>query len=382
MFQIETNACSNSVRQRLLPNSGEHIAWFDYAKGICIILVVMMHSTLGVGEAYTAGGLAPEGFMHWVVAYAKPFRMPDFFLLSGLFLSLAIGRGWMHYLDKKLVHFAYFYLLWMAIQMPLRLAAEGGLTAGNFAVHYLDALVNPYGPLWFIYVLPLMFIATKLLVGVPALVLLGGAALLNVLPVHTGWSAIDHYMAHYYVFFLAGYLMAPRVFALAKWAGDNVAIAWWGFFAWAVANGIAAFTPVPFGGYASISEIPGVSMLFGVVGAAAIVCVASLLARFETAGFIGYCGKNSIVLYISFMIPMAVTRMVLLKTGIVTDTGLASFIVWLTAVISPLIVYEVLRHTPLKYLYQRPSWAQLPYKRAKTAGSPSGSQRFEGVRAA
>lgn len=25
------------------------IPWVDYAKGICIILVVMMHSTLGVG---------------------------------------------------------------------------------------------------------------------------------------------------------------------------------------------------------------------------------------------------------------------------------------------------------------------------------------------
>ena len=67
------------------PRAG-HIAWFDYAKGICIMLVVMMHSTLGVGEAFAARGLAPEGFMHWVVAYAKPFRMPDFFMLAGLFL--------------------------------------------------------------------------------------------------------------------------------------------------------------------------------------------------------------------------------------------------------------------------------------------------------
>ena len=38
--------------------------------------------------------------------------------------------------------------------------------------------------------------------------------------------------------------------------------------------------------------------------------------------FIRYCGANSIVLYISFTIPMALTRVVLLKTGVIQDTGL------------------------------------------------------------
>lgn len=360
----------------------ERIAWFDYAKGICIIMVVMMHSTLGVGEAFAERGLAPEGFMHWVVAYAKPFRMPDFFLLSGLFLSLAIGRSWLHYLDKKLIHFAYFYVLWLAIQMPLRLAAEGGLSAGNFATQFLDALVNPYAPLWFIYVLPLMFIVTKLLHRVPGTVLLGGAALLQIVPVHTGWSAIDEYAAHYYVFFLAGYLLAPHVFAIARWAAENVAISSWAFVAWAVANGIAVFTPGPGAEYASIAQLPLVSLFLGVAGAVAIVTAASLMAKFDVAHAIRYCGRNSIVLYISFMIPMALTRVVLAKTGLVTDTGVASLIVWLTAVVSPLIVFEVLRRTPLRYLYQRPSWAKLPYQRPLTSGMPQGVQRIDGLPAA
>ena len=91
------------------------VAWVDYAKGICIIMVVMMHSTLGVGAA--AGG---EGFLHTVVAFAKPFRMPDFFLISGLFLSRVIDRDWKTYLDRKVVHFAYFYVLWMTIQFAFK----------------------------------------------------------------------------------------------------------------------------------------------------------------------------------------------------------------------------------------------------------------------
>ena len=76
----------------------ERVDWVDYAKGICIIMVVMMHSVLGVEAA--AG---QTGFMHLVVEFAKPFRMPDF-LLSGLFLPLVVNRDWRTYLDRKVVH--------------------------------------------------------------------------------------------------------------------------------------------------------------------------------------------------------------------------------------------------------------------------------------
>src|SRR5438552_14659677 len=93
------------------PERSTRIDWVDYAKGICIVMVVMMHSVLGVEKA--AG---ETGFMHVLVAFAKPFRMPDFFLISGLFLSVVIDRDWRTYLDRKMVHLSYFYLLWAAIQ--------------------------------------------------------------------------------------------------------------------------------------------------------------------------------------------------------------------------------------------------------------------------
>src|SRR6187402_3945856 len=107
--------------------SPERIDWVDYAKGICIIMVVMMHSVLGVELA--AG---QTGFMHVLVAFAKPFRMPDFFLISGLFLAVVIDRDWRTYLDRKVVHFAYFYVLWVTIQFGFKapgIAAEQGAAA-------------------------------------------------------------------------------------------------------------------------------------------------------------------------------------------------------------------------------------------------------------
>ena len=122
------------------------VAWVDYAKGFCIIMVVMMHSTLGVEKAAGA-----EGWMHAVVAFAKPFRMPDFFMISALFLARVIDRDWRTYLDKKVIHFAYFYALWLTIQFVVKapgIVAEAGLTGAIEA--YLVSFIDPFGTIWFI----------------------------------------------------------------------------------------------------------------------------------------------------------------------------------------------------------------------------------------
>src|SRR5215212_2326841 len=151
------------------------VDWVDYAKGFCIVMVVMMHSTLGVEAA--AG---EQSWMHYAVAFAKPFRMPDFFLISGLFLARVIERDWRTYLDRKVVHFAYFYVLWVTIQFTFKapgLAAEHG--ASGVIGLYAEAFIEPFGPLWFIYLLPIFFVVTKLTRNVPPLVIFAIAAALE-----------------------------------------------------------------------------------------------------------------------------------------------------------------------------------------------------------
>lgn len=71
------------------------IDWIDHAKGICIVLVVMLYAVETIGSA--AGR---EGWLHPIAAFAQPFRMPDFFLISGLLLSRVIHRPWRLYLDR------------------------------------------------------------------------------------------------------------------------------------------------------------------------------------------------------------------------------------------------------------------------------------------
>ena len=77
-----------------------------------------------------------------------------------------------------------------------------------------------------------------------------------------------------------------------------------------------------------------------------------------------YCGRNSIVIYLAFFLPMAATRIALLKTGIITDLGTISLLVTAAGVIGALAWYWAVRGTRFRFLFERPGWARL--KSART----------------
>jgi uncharacterized membrane protein YcfT len=327
-------------------NGKVRVAWVDYAKGFCIIMVVMMHSTLGVGNV-----LHGQGFLHLVVAFAKPFRMPDFFLIAGLFLSQTIDRDWRMVADRKVVHFGYFYLLWLAIQVVFKYGNAGfTMSLDQFAF----GLVEPLGTLWFIHLLPIFFVTTKLLRRAPPLLVWVAAAALETARINTGSTVIDEFASRY-VYFLSGYLFASSIFALAAWADAHKRVALAGLAAWAVAEALLTFVPTPFVNYANYASLPVVSLAAGFAGAFAVVVGASLLSQLRSTDWLRYCGRNSIVVYLAFFLPMAATRTVIVRTGIITDVGVASVLVTLAGVTVPLLLHVMVRNTPFKFLFERPA---------------------------
>jgi len=316
------------------------VDWVDYAKGICIVMVVMMHSVLGVEAA--AG---QTGFMHWLVMFAKPFRMPDFFLISGLFLAVVIDRDWRTYLDRKVVHFAYFYVLWVTIQFGFKapsFAAESSWSHVGYL--YLESFIEPFGTLWFIYLLPIFFVVTKLTRGVPPLGILAVAALLEMAHVATGWTVIDEFCARF-VYFYMGYWLAPHVFALSDRARAQPALALAGLALWALINGGLVI--------AGFSEWPLVSLALGLAGAGAIIVTGTLLARMHWLNFLRYCGEHSIVIYLAFFLPMAATRTLLLRSGIF-DIGTVSLIVTVAGVAGALVIWRLALALHANFLFDRP----------------------------
>ncbi|WP_306308788.1 acyltransferase family protein [Flavimaribacter sediminis] len=335
------------------------IGWVDYLKGFSILLVVMMHSVLGVEEA-----MGSEGWMHVFVQTAQPFRMPAFFMVAGLFLMRSIDRPLDRYIDTKVVHFVYFYLLWLTIQFAFKapgMALEGGLAAPPIA--WLTALVQPFGTLWFIYVLPIFFLVTRALRRLPAAAVAIAALVLQMLPVHTGLVVIDEF-ASYYVWFFIGYAYADHIFRLAdlmrtrlpaSLAFSAIALATiWFFTEWTPWTSIAA------------SHWPGVSFVLGLAGAAALIAICAALDRFHLARAIRWCGAHSIVIYLAFFLPMAASRVILVRSGLIDNAGAVSLLVWIAAVIGPAVLFLLVETSGYgRFLFERPGWARL---------TPSGRQ--------
>lgn len=333
--------------------------WVDAAKGISILLVVMMYSAYSVGE--DTGGI---GFLHYIIAFATPFRMPEFFLISGLFLSQVIDRPLTRYADRRVLHYFYFYAIWMVIHVVFKVGIVATDPVGALS-QIVVSLVEPYGVLWFIYVLALFSAATKLLhmARVPKWAGFVGGAALQIAPIATGAYAIDQFAA-YFVYFYTGYVAAPWIFRIVQGALARPGEALIYLVLWAVINGSLVFSagfefmPVHFQmGYAAL---PGVHLALAIAGSLALCVGAALLTRLSWMGWLSNLGSKSLIVYLAFALPMSVLRVVAIKLGF-TDANLLSLAVFAFATLSPLVLYWFIQRTGFgKFLFERPAWAHIP----------------------
>lgn len=339
--------------------SATRLDWVDTAKGISIILVVMMYAAASVGE--DTGGI---GALHWAIAFATPFRMPEFFLISGLFLSQVIDRPWRAFADRRVVHYFYFYALWAVIHIVFKVGLLATDPLGA-AQQLAWAVVQPYGVLWFIYMLAVVSAVAKLLhdIKAPRWGVLAVAALFQMSTIHTGSYAVDQF-AEYFVFFYAGYVLAPSLFRLASWTGSHVAAATIGLAAWALLNAALVFSPGfamhpihPVMGWAGF---PGIHLALALIGTAALCVLAALLARLPRMEWLTWMGSKSLVVYVAFVLPMGIARTLLIRFDVVEPT-LLSVLTMVIAIASPLVLYWMVQQTGIgRFLFERPTWAHLP----------------------
>lgn len=341
----------SAVKPALFSTSDGRVDWVDVAKGVCILFVVMMHSTLGVGAA--TGG---SGWMGTIVTWAQPFRMPDFFFIAGLFLVRTIDVPWRKFLDRKVVHFAYFYVLWMVIQATMKGVGDPAAIPG----HILTSLYQPFGTLWFIYMLPIFFLVTRLTRNVPVWLMLVLGAALEIAPIGTGYMLVDEFASRF-VYFYAGYALAGYAFSMANEARSKPKLALMFLGGWAIVNTIAVFSNVElFGEVYSIAQLPFLSLILGGLGALAVVTTATLITRSVAGTLFSYMGARSIVIYLAFFFPMIITREVLLRLGLIPDVGTISLITTLVAVSTPLLGYWIIGKIGFGlFLFERPQWAKI-----------------------
>jgi uncharacterized membrane protein YcfT len=80
-----------------------------------------------------------------------------------------------------------------------------------------------------------------------------------------------------------------------------------------------------------------------------------------------FCGEHSIVIYLAFFLPMASSRTLLLKSGIIHDIGLISLVVTVAGVVGALVIWRVALWAHANFLFERPDAFWIAPKKAGTA---------------
>jgi uncharacterized membrane protein YcfT len=347
------------------------LSWVDTAKGISIILVVMMYSVFNVGQ--DADGV---GLFHYIIGFATPFRMPEFFLISGLFLDQVLARTWRGYADRRVVHYLYFYALWAVIHIVLKVGVMSA-APGEAAVDLLWAIVEPYGVLWFIYLLAAFSLVTKLFhdLRAPRWAVWAFGAAFQMAHVHTGSYLIDQFSA-YFVYFYSGYVFAPLIFRLVDWAVGHKLLALGTLALYATINAALVFSP----GYAVLPTeiqlgyggLPGVRLALALAGSLALCVTAGLITGFRATTWLSWLGEHSIVVYLVFVLPMSFARIALGKLGLIQDVTLSSALVMLVAILVSVGLYLAVEWTGRgKFLFERPAWAHIPGTKGSRSYRPA-----------
>jgi uncharacterized membrane protein YcfT len=225
------------------------------------------------------------------------------------------------------------------------------------------SFIDPFGTLWFIYLLPIFFVVTKLTHDwrTPPAIVWCIAAALEIAPIDTGWMVPDEFAARF-VYFYTGFAVAPLIFRLAAKAQAHPrrTLAW--LIMWAMANGVMVLR--------GLDDLPFISLALGLVGAAAVMRAAVLLAPTRLGAPLRYCGEHSIVIYLSFFMFMAASRAALLKSGLIPDIGTVALIVTICGVLGSLCLYWLVRGTLFRFLFERPGMFWLAPK-PRTALQPA-----------
>lgn len=322
------------------------IDWIDYAKGLCILLFVMLQTTL-VYEAR----FGTVSWMHYLAAWAAPFAVPTLFLIAGLFLNRTLFGSKSAFFDRKILRFVYFYAIWLAIQTVLLNPAALVQAPSSLLAAYATSWVQPSEGLW---ILPLLVVFSGVswllrYVSVPRLLIM--AAVLQIMHaaglVHSGWILADRF-AEYFVFFYAGYagIGIIRRFAAAITVGfDDVAAA---LLVWAAINTVIVLQ--------GTAHLPIISLVMGIAGAFAVMAASTVLMRHDWnwAAPVKYAGRHYLVIYLACYLPLSAGLWLAASAGVSPEPGLAILALSVLSVLAPLGLHRLVRRTPLRALYRRP----------------------------
>src|SRR4051812_38216926 len=131
--------------------SNKRFGWIDYDRGISIILVTYRHCY----ETLFKSGVNLNAYpiFEYINVFFFGFRMPLFFIASGIFVSGSLAkRGMDAYAKNRVQSILWPLMVWGFIQITLQILFSGYTNSDIHPISYLYLLTDPRstGQFWYL----------------------------------------------------------------------------------------------------------------------------------------------------------------------------------------------------------------------------------------
>tara|TARA_R110001583_G_scaffold195466_1_gene373981 strand:- start:6486 stop:7496 length:1011 start_codon:yes stop_codon:yes gene_type:complete len=324
--------------------------YIDAVKGFTIILVVLHHVVSGTNAAM--------GLPGWFMVLYKltvPIRMPLFFLVAGFFAKKALSTSFTAFADSKLIHFAYFYILWNTIDVIIRSSLS---KYANNSVEFIEIIYFPFAPsfsLWFLYVLFFAFLIAYILKDIKPtfqLAIVFSIAIIVQYTIYYELSFVVRSGIKFLPFFFVGIYLSQFIRTLvgssAKLPISILTLLMFIGIAWLVNKGFGGFNDPLFFYPAAFCS----SMFF--------LTAFRMAQESKVLNVFNFIGKRSLYIYVMHFLPAALFRIILSKYMGVENKFVIVTVATISAVVCCIIVYETFKNVSyIKYLFERPLWTRV-----------------------
>lgn len=341
--------------------SNKRFGWIDYDRGISIILVTYRHCFESIEKAGL--NLHDYPIFNYINVFFFGFRMPLFFIASGIFVSSSLRKkGLGSYSWNRVQTILYPLLVWGIIQISLQILFSDHTNSEVTPMYYWYLLADPRitGQFWYLNALFCVgilyaIVKTVFKFRVPHQLLLGlalyfFAAWLRFHDIHWGF-AMDVFK--YYLFFAIGD-------AVSEWMLSETAAKW--FTSWKLAVPLLiAFVVIQYyftviniaedNNYFVENHMPVFFLAVALVGCALSIAASFSLKKYAAMPFLRVVGYNSVHIYCMQIIAMSVTRLVLMKVFGLTFVPALVILVLLGGLIIPMITYNICVRLGLWWLF-------------------------------
>lgn len=280
--------------------------WVDYSRGFGIILVVFGHaSDSAVRENLIYAG---TDFLQLVVTTSNKIvymiHLPIFFFMAGMFAVKSLDRSLKVVIKNKITVILYPYVIWGLILGISKILFQGDVYYKNEWLDLLLIFYKPIGITWFLYVLFWSFILYLCLSKVINVFFL----LLLSLIMYYFYPDFDlkvlNKLFRFFIFFVIGASLYKYMLIGNIEKYFNIWFSVFSFLILGVLFKVFHFMEL---------EYYWMRLIIGILGVYFIISLSIILASYNKLKIIEYFGLISIMMYLSHIIPLTITRIILLK---------------------------------------------------------------------